>query len=159
LLLFLSNPAQYVPIIAKCVILSQQGTTVSARSAGRDMVAAVFLAGGISIVFWLALKICPNLWMFFLWMLLVGIYCAAKLYGVIGSQFPPAFWSDVVVNILILVGPAVMDSETGNDVYRGFIIRFSLFMAVALYAWLAMAALESLRASRRRARPEMAPAT
>ena len=56
--------------------------------------------------------------MFFLWMLLVGIYCAGKLYGVIASRFPPAFWSDVVVNILILLGPAVMDSATGKDVYR-----------------------------------------
>ena len=71
------------------------------------MIAATFLAGGIAIVFWLVLKICPSLWMFFLWMLLVGIYCAGKLYGVIASRFPPAFWSDVVVNILILVGPAV----------------------------------------------------
>ena len=35
LLLCLSNPSQYVPIIAKCVMLSQQGSTVSARSAGR----------------------------------------------------------------------------------------------------------------------------
>ena len=60
LLLFLSNPSQYVPIIAKCVMLSQQGSTVSARAAGRDMVAAMFLAGGIAIVFWLVLKICPK---------------------------------------------------------------------------------------------------
>jgi hypothetical protein len=159
LFLFLSNPAQYVPIIAKCVMLSQQGSAVDARSAGRDLVTAVFLAGGISIVFWLMLKICPSLWMFFLWTLLVGIYCAAKLYGVVASRFPPAFWSDVVVNILILVGPAVMDSATGNDVYRSFVIRFSLFVAVALYAWLAMAALESLRAGRRGGTRATAPAT
>jgi len=158
LLLFLSNPPQYVPIIAKCVMLSQQGSTVSARAAGRAMVAAVFLAGGIAIVFWLVLKICPSLWMFFLWMLLIGIHCAARVYGVIASRFPPAFWTDVVVNTLVLVGPAVMDSESGNDVYRGFAIRFSLFVALALYAWLAMAALESLRASRRGATPAMAPA-
>jgi len=158
LLLFLSNPAQYVPIMAKCVILSQQGSTLDARSAGRDIVAAVFLAGGIAMVFWLVLKICPSLWMFFLWTLLVGIYCAAKLFGVTASRLPPAFWSDVVVNILILVGPAVMDSASGNDVYRSFVIRFSLFLAIALYAWLAMVALEWLRAGRRDPTPAMAPA-
>ena len=51
-----------------------------------------------------------------------------------------------------------MDSATGKDPYRGFAIRFSLFVALALYAWLAMAALESLRAGRRGATPAMAPA-
>jgi hypothetical protein len=159
LLLCLSSPSQYVPIIAKCVMLTQQGSTVSARSAGRYMIAATFLAGGIAIVFWLVLKICPSLWMFFLWMLLVGIYCAGKLYGVIASRFPPAFWSDVVVNVLILLGPAVMDSETGKDVYRLFAIRFGLFVGVTLYAWFAFGALEWLRARHRGATPAVAPAT
>ena len=157
-LLYLFSPTQYVPIIAKCVLLSQQGSTVSARSAGRDIVAATFLGGGISIMFWFALKICPSLWMFFLWTLLVGIYCAGKLYGVIASRFSPAFWSDVVVNTLVLLGPAVMDSATGQDVYRRFAIRFSLFVAVSLYAWFAMVALEWLRGGRRGV-PTMAPAT
>ncbi len=147
-LLFLTNPSFYVPIMAKSVLLGQQASIVSARSAGRDMVAAVFLAGGVSIVFWLLLKICPSLWMFFLWTLLIGIYCAGKMYGVIASRFPPAFWSDVVVNILVLIGPAVLDSATGQDVYRRFAIRFGLFVAVALYAWFAIVMLEWLRARR-----------
>ena len=119
---------------------------------------ATFLAGLLAILFWFALKICPSLWMFFLWMLLFGIYFAAKLYGVVASRFPPSFWQDVVVNLLILLGPAVEDSATGKDPYEAFAVRFSLFVAVTLYAWLAIVALEWLRARRRGVMPTLAPA-
>ena len=60
--------------------------------------------------FWFVLKIWPNLWMFFLWMLLFGIYVGGKLYGVVATRFAASFWMNVVVTMLILLGPAVQDS-------------------------------------------------
>jgi hypothetical protein len=143
-----SNPALYLPTIMKSVLLAQQFSAVSARTAGREMLFATFLAGVFAILFWFALKICPNLWMFFLLMLLFGFYFAAKMYGVIATRWSAAFWPDVVINLLILLGPAVEDSANGKDVYKAFAVRFSLFVAVALYAWFAMAALEWLRGRR-----------
>lgn len=147
-LMALSNPSLYLPMIMKTVLLTQQGSAVSARTAGREMLGAIFLAGLFAILFWFALKICPNLWMFFLLMLLFGIYFAAKLYGIIASRYPASFWQDVVVNLLILLGPAVEDSASGKDVYQAFVVRFSLFVAVTLYAWFAIAAFEWLRGRR-----------
>jgi len=44
----------------------------------------------------------------------------------------------------ILVGPAVEDS-TGGDVGDAFVQRFCLFVAVTLYAWVAIVVLERLR--------------
>jgi hypothetical protein len=153
-MLAFSNPALYLPTIMKSVLLAQQVSAVSARSAGREMIYAIFLAGLFAILFWFALKICPNLWMFFLLMLLFGIYFAAKVYGTIPTRWSAAFWPDVMINLLILLGPAVEDSANGKDVYKAFAVRFSLFVAVALYAWFAMAALEWLRG--RVGRPPMA---
>jgi hypothetical protein len=151
-LLAFSNPALYLPLIMKSVLLSQQGSEVSARTAGREMLVATLLAGLFAILLWFALKLSPNLWMFFLLMLLAGIYFAGKLYGVLRSRYSPSFWSDVVVNLLIMLGPAVEDSAAGNDVYRAFAVRFSLFIAVTLYAWAAISALEWLRGRRISAR-------
>jgi len=153
-LMAFSNPSLYLPTIMKTVLLSQQGTVVSAQKTGRLLIGAIFLAGLFAILFWFALKICPNLWMFFLLMLLFGLYFAAKLYGVIPSRYPAAFWQDVVVNMLILLGPAVEDSATGKDVVHAFAVRFGLFIAVTLYAWFAIATLESLRARRSGDGPE-----
>ena len=148
-----TNPALYLPTIMKSVLLAQQGSVVNARAAGREMVYAIFVAGLFAILFWFALKICANLWMFFLLMLLFGIYVAAKLYGVIATQWSPGFWPDVVINLLILLGPAVEDSANGKDVYKAFAVRFCLFVAVTLYAWFAMAALEWLRGRGPKATP------
>ena len=147
-LLAFTNPTLYMPLIMKSVLLGQQVSVVSARTAGRQLIGAIFLAGLYAIVFWFALKILPNLWMFFLLMLLSGLYFAAKLYSIIESRYPPSFWQEVLINLLILLGPAVEDSAMGKDPYEAFAIRFSLFVVVTLYAWGALVALERLRAYR-----------
>ncbi len=157
-LMAFSNPSLYLPIIMKSVLLAQQASLVSARSAGRELLGSTFLAGSFAILFWFALKIWPSLWMFSLWMLLFGIYFAAKLYGIIASRYPASFWQDVVVTLLILFGPAVEDSATGKDPYQAFAVRFTLFVGVALYAWAAIVALEWLRARHRPMTPALAPA-
>ncbi len=147
-LLAFTNPALYMPLIMKSVLLGQQGSLVGARTIGRQLLGAIFLAGLCAVLFWFALKISPNLWMFFLLMLLFGIYFAAKFYGVIRSRHPPFFWQEVLVNLLILLGPAVEDSASGKDPYEAFAVRFSLFVLVTLYAWGAIFALDWLRAHR-----------
>jgi hypothetical protein len=116
-----------------------------AHHAGRELLGSTFLGGCYAALFWVLLKISPNLWMFFLWMLLFALYFAAKLYRVIASQLPPSFWVNVAVTMLILLGSAVQDSANGKDVYQAFAVRMSLFVAVTLYAWLALSAFERLR--------------
>lgn len=147
-LLAFTNPTLYMPMIMKAVLLGQQESFSSARKAGHQLLGSIFLAGLSAILFWFALKLWPSLWMFFLLMLLFGIYIAAKLYGVIAGRYPPSFWQDVVINLLILLGPAVEDSASGKDPYHAFAVRFSLFIAVTLYAWAAISVLEWQRSRR-----------
>ena len=156
-LLTLTNPAMYLAIIMKAVSLGQQGSVSDARHGGRELLGSTFLGGFFAILFWFGLKIHPNLWMFFLWMLLFGVYFAGKFYGVLSSRFPPSFWQNVVVTLLILLGPAVEDSANGKDVYAAFATRMGLFIAVTLYAWFAIAVLEHLRTRRRNRRSLSTP--
>lgn len=149
-LLSLVNPQAYLAIIMKSVLLGQQGSVVSARTAGRELLGSTFLGGCFAGLFWFALKIHPNLWMFFLWMLLFGIYFSSKFYALISSRFTPSFWQNTAVTMLILLGPAVEDSASGKDVYKAFAVRMGLFIAVTLYAWLAVYTLEQLRTHRLR---------
>jgi hypothetical protein len=144
-LLALINPAMYLPLIMKSASLGQQDSSVSAGQLGREILGSTFLGGCLAVLFWLALKLYPNLWFFFLWMLLFAVYISSKLYGVAVSRFPASYWINVMVTLLILVGPAVADSANGNDVYKGFAVRMSLFVAVALYAWAAVWFLELIR--------------
>ena len=147
-LMALTNPSMYLSIILKSASLGQQGSVMSARNAGRELLGSTFLAGLFAILFWFALGVVTNLWMFFLWMVLFGMYFSCKLYGLIATRFPPSFWVNVVLTMLILLGPAVEDSATGKDVYKAFAIRMGLFTAVTLYAWAAVFVLEHLHARR-----------
>ena len=144
----LINPSVYLPIILKSVSLGQQGEFVHARNAGRELMGSTFLGGCFAILFWFALGIETTLWMFFLWMVLFGLYFSSKLYRLVATRFPSSFWLNVVVTMLILLGPAVEDSADGKDVYKAFAVRMSLFIAVTLYAWAAIHVLEHLRARR-----------
>jgi hypothetical protein len=146
--LALANPSMYLPLIMKSVALGQQGSEVSARSAGRELIGSTFLGGFFAVLFWFVLKIAPELWMFFLWMLLAALYFAGKVYRVIPTRHPASFWLNVAVTMLILLGPAVEDSANGKDVYAAFAVRMGLFIAVTLYAWTAIALLERLRSWR-----------
>lgn len=156
-LLALTNPAMYMATIMKTVSLSQQTSLVDARSAGRELLGSTFLAGCFAVLMWVLLKTWPNLWMFFWLTLLAGIYFAAKMYRMIASRYPASFWLNVAVTLLIILGPAVDDSANGKDVYTAFVVRLGLFIAVTLYAWLAVYTLDRMR-SRRKGRAMAAAA-
>jgi len=147
-LLTLTNPLTYLPIIMKSVALGLQSSTVSARDAGRELLGSTFLGGCFAILFWVLLDIATNLWMFTLWMLLFGVYFSSKLYRLLPGRFSASFWQNVVVTMLILLGPAVEDSNSGKDVYSAFLVRIGLFVGVTLYALLAIHLLEHFRARR-----------
>jgi hypothetical protein len=144
-LLGLVNPALYLPIVMKAVSLGQQDSVTDVRHAGRELLGSTLMGGALAVLFWFGLKLAPNLWMFTLWMLLFAILISARLYGVVPTRQPPSFWLNVMVTLLILLGPAVADSANGKDVYTAFAVRMSLFIAVTVYASLAVIALERWR--------------
>ena len=146
--LALTNPAAYLAIIMKAVSLGQQSSLVNARSAGKELLGSTFLGGFFAILFWAMLGMLTNLWMFFLLMLLFGVYFSSKIYQLIKTRFPASYWLNVGMTMLIVLGPAVEDSDSGKDVYTAFLIRMGLFVAVTLYAWLAVYILEHLRERR-----------
>jgi len=64
---------------------------------------------------------------------------------VIRNPLSPGFWSNTLMNMLILLGAAVQDSALGNDVYRAFLVRMTLFLLVAVYATVAVYLLQRWR--------------
>ncbi|CAI8918099.1 DUF2955 domain-containing protein [Pseudomonas sp. IT-196MI5] len=133
-LLAMVDPASYLPIIMKAVSLGQQSCATSARTAGQELLGSTLLGGLMAILFWCALSLFVNLWMFFLWMLLFGLLAARKLYGLARTRQPPSFWLNSLATLIILLGQSVQDSAAGKDVYTAFAIRMGLFILVTLYA-------------------------
>ncbi len=149
-LLLLSNPGMYMPIMMKAVLLSQQSSTLDTRSAARELIGSTFMGGVFAVLLWLGLGIWPNLWMFFLWILLISLYFSCKIYRLIQTRLTASFWLNTAITMLILIGPAVEDSNSGKDVYSAFFIRLSLFIGITLYALVAVYLLEYLRSRKRK---------
>ncbi|MCC8401581.1 DUF2955 domain-containing protein [Paraburkholderia sp. MMS20-SJTN17] len=144
-LLAMTDPANYMPIIMKSVSLGRQTCTTSARSAARDLIGSTLLGGLLAIAFWFALRLFVHLWMFFLWMLLCGLFVGRKLYGLQPTRCSPGFWLNSLVTMIILLGQSVQDSVAGKDVYTAFAVRMGLFLAVTVYACLMLLLFEQRR--------------
>ena len=146
--LALTNPSFYLAAIMKTVALGQQAGSTNARSAGRELVGSTLMGGWMAALVWSGLSLWPNLWMLMLWMVAAALWAGARLFGVKATAFPPSFWSNALVTMLILLGPAIEDSANGKDVFEASATRICLFVGVALYAWGTVWALERWRASR-----------
>ena len=72
-LLCLTNPLMYTALILKSVSLGQQSTVGDTKAAAKVLLGSTLMGGVLAILFWFALKLNVSLWMFFLWMLLIGI--------------------------------------------------------------------------------------
>ena len=144
--LALTNPAIYLPALMKSGALGQQAGSTGAGSAGRELVGSTLMGALMAAAVWFGLSLWPNLWMLMLWMMAVAFWTGSRLFRVQATRWPPSFWSNALVTMLILLGPAIEDSVVGKDVYSASIVRIALFIAVAFYAWATVWVLERWRA-------------
>jgi hypothetical protein len=151
--LALTNPALYLAAIMKAVALGQQAGATSARSGGRELVGSTLMGAGMAALLWTGLSLRPNLWMLMLWMAAAALWAGARLFSARPTALPPSFWRNALVTMLILLGPAIEDSDAGKDVFTASAMRVGLFVGVALYAWATVWALERWRALRSGALP------
>lgn len=147
--LALTNPSFYMAAIMKTVALSQQAGETNARHAGRELVGSTLMGALIAFVVWFGLSLWPSLWMLVLWMMAAALWAGSALFGARRSRFRPSFWSNALITSLILLGPAIEDSDSGKSVLLGSAMRTSLFIGVALYAWATVWLLERWRATSR----------
>jgi hypothetical protein len=149
-LLALSNPSFYLAAIMKTVALGQQAGDTDARSAGRELVGSTLSGAGIALAAWLGLSLWPSLWMLVLWLMAAALWAGSGLFGTRRTARRPSFWSNALITSLILLGPAIEDSASGKSVLQGALMRTTLFVGVALYAWATVWVLERWRSWRTR---------
>ncbi|WP_256354668.1 DUF2955 domain-containing protein [Variovorax sp. dw_308] len=150
--LALTNPSFYVAAIMKSVALGQQAGATSTRSAGLELVGCTLMGAAIAGCLWFGLSLRPNLWMLMLWMAAAALWAGTRLFRVRPGAWPPSFWVQSLVTMLLLLGPAIEDSAGGKDVLKASAVRAALFVVVALYAWATVWVLEHWRAARSGAR-------
>lgn len=150
-LLALTNPSSYLAAIMKTVALGQQAGETDTRSAGRELVGSTCMGAVIALALWMGLSLWPSLWMLILWLMAAALWTGAAMTGARRTRMRPTFWSNALVTALILFGPAIEDSASGNSVLQGAVMRTTLFIGVSFYAWGTIWLLERWRTGRRAA--------
>lgn len=143
--LALTNPSLYFAAIMKTVTLGQQAGEVDARSAGRELVGSTLMGALLGALAWLGLSLFPNLWMLMLWTMAAALWAGTGMFSARTTAFRPSFWSNALITMLILLGPAIEDSASGKSVLEASAVRTGLFLGVALYAWATVWLLEHWR--------------
>jgi len=146
--LALTNPSLYLAAIMKTVTLGQQAGETNARAAGKELVGSTLMGALVGACVWVGLSLLANLWMLSLWLMAAALWCGSAMFGARRTAFRPSFWSNALITALILLGPAIEDSAKGKSVLQASAVRTSLFVGVALYAWVTVWALERWRESR-----------
>ncbi|WP_429080098.1 DUF2955 domain-containing protein [Aeromonas bivalvium] len=148
LMLALQDPGHYLAAIMKTVALGQQACTTQARHAGKELIGSTLVGALVAAIAWSGLALWPNLWMLMLWIMAASLWLGVRLFRVKGSRVAPSFWSNALLTMMILLGPAIQDSANGKDVLQASLFRLGLFLLVAGYAWAAIWALERWRMRR-----------
>jgi len=146
--LALTHPSFYLPAIMKTVTAGQQASATNAQSAGRELVGSTLVGAFMAVFVWGGLTLRPNLWMLILWIVAAAMWAGARLFRARPTSEPPSFWLNALITMFILLGPGIEDAAVGRDVYKASAIRVTLYIAVALYAWATVWALERWRGSR-----------
>lgn len=145
LLLALANPQTYIMILMKGAQLSQQVEAQATRASALDLVLSTAGGGAAALAIWWVLGAWPSLLMLVLLLALATLVIARPLFGVLPSRLGLGHWQNMLVTVLLLIGPAVADSDTGTDIQLQMLIRTGMFMALALYAVIMVAMLDALR--------------
>ncbi|WP_116364524.1 DUF2955 domain-containing protein [Parahaliea mediterranea] len=156
--LTLTNPGAYLPLTVKSILLGREASGLQLKGAAREMIGSTALGGVCAILLWSLLSLAVELWFFAAWAWLFALLLGARAYRALPSRLPPTFWINTLTTLLILLGAAVQDSANGKDVYQAFAVRMGLFLAVAVYAVLAVGVLQSWRERRLRQSMKELPA-
>jgi uncharacterized membrane protein YccC len=141
--LFSSSSASYVAVMIKVASMGQQANAESSRSMGREQIESTIWGGIGAVIAWQIMSIWPSLLVF---CLLIGLACL--VYGrriFLGPGMHPrgGMWSYALLTMIILITPAVMDSQGGSNAGAAFYSRLMMFVAIAVYGTVAVAVFDA----------------
>ena len=141
--LFSSSSASYVVVMIKVASMGQQANAEVSRSMGWEQIESTLLGGIGAVVAWQLMSIWPSLLMF---CLLIGLACliyGRRIFQGPGMHRKGGMWSYALLTMIILITPAVMDSQGGSNAGAAFYSRLGLFVVIAIYGTASVAVFDT----------------
>ena len=133
-----SGSASYVAVLIKVASMGQQAELDQTRQAAKSLLLSTVIGGIGAVIAWQMLSIMPSLALYTLLIALAALLMGPRIFS--GQALGPngATWSYGLLTMLVVLAPAVTDSQTGSAADAAFWSRLLMFGFATVYAIVAV---------------------
>ena len=143
-----SASTSYVPVMIKVASMGQQATNDAAKHAGKSLLQSTLIGGAGAIIGWNVLKFVPTLSMYTLIIALGALVLGPRIFQGRAMHPEAGTWSYGYLTMIVILGPAVMDSMGGSSADTAFWSRLLMFALATLYGMAAVYIVDAFRPAR-----------
>ena len=143
LFLLSSASISYVAVMIKVAAMGQQASVDSSREMGRSMLESTLWGGLGAVIAWQVLSIWPALLMYSLLITLAGLLFGSRIFQGQGMHPKFSMWSYAYLTMIVVLAPALLDSQSGSAAGAAFYFRLLLFVVIAVYGSIAVAVFDA----------------
>ncbi len=149
-----SASASYAAVMIKVASMGQQAGIDQSRQVAKSLLASTAIGGIAAIIAWQVLSIWPSLIMYTLLIGLGGLVMGPRIFAGSGMQPAGATWSYGYLTMIVVLAPAVLDSQTGAAAGDAFWSRLAMFIWATIYGTGAVFVFDTLWRRKPAADPE-----
>ena len=145
--------ASNAAVMIKVAAMGQEVSHTGTRKAARSLIVSTIAGGFAAIIAWQILSIWPSLTMYVLLVALAGLVFGRRIFVGNGPGHDADTWQYAFLTMIVVLAPAVLDSDFGSSADALFYSRLLMFVWATLYAVVAVYVFDVLwpqRSDRRR---------
>jgi len=128
-----SASTSYAAFMIKVASMGQQADVDKSRHVARSLLLSTAIGGVAAIIAWQVLSIWPSLVMYILLIGLGGLIMGPRIFGGPGMHPAGATWSYGYLTMIVVLAPAVLDTQTGAAAGDAFWSRLEMFVWATIY--------------------------
>ncbi len=128
-----SASASYAAFLIKVASMGQQAGIGETRQVARSLIVSTLIGGVAAIIAWQVLSIWPSLLMYTLLIGLAGLVIGPRIFAGPGMHPAGATWSYGFLTMIVILAPAVMDTQAGAAAGAAFWTRLQMFLWATIY--------------------------
>jgi uncharacterized membrane protein YccC len=144
-----SASASYAAFLIKVASMGQQAGIDQSRQVARSLLESTVIGGVAAIIAWQVLSIWPSLVMYVLLIGLAGLVMGPRIFSGPGMHPAGATWSYGYLTMIVVLAPAVLDTQSGAAAGAAFWTRLEMFIWATIYGTGAVFVFDSLWPRRR----------
>jgi hypothetical protein len=130
--------AANMAVMIKVSAMGQEVSQQSTRAAAKSLVFSTLAGGLAAVVAWNVLSAWPSLTLYVLLVALAGLFFGRRIFEGRGLQPDAAIWTYAFLTMIVVLAPAVLDSNFGSAAGARFYDRLFMFGWATLYAVVAV---------------------